>query len=309
MQTPLISIVLCTYNGERFLKEQIDSIVNQTYPDLEIIISDDCSADSTRAIINNYRNFDNIKIIFNEKNKGFTKNFEFAATLASGNYLAFSDQDDIWLPEKIEKLYHAISKYSLVYSDSKLINDSGAFLNKKLSDFRKFKKTIHDSRGFAFFNVVSGHTILIKKELLLNALPIPDGYYHDWWLAYQAANLKGAIFLDEALTLYRQHHQTITKTIPDRQVVSRKFEKRYQDFMKELLWIEKCKNNESEKHKTFFTQLYDLFILKKRNVFVWSLFYFLIKNEKAIFQFSNKGYLSKLVEMRKMARGERTSSK
>lgn len=305
MSSPLISIILCTYNGERFLEEQIRSIISQTYSNIEVIISDDCSTDATKAIINNYRNYNNIKVFFNEENKGFIKNFEVAAKLATGNFLAFSDQDDIWLPQKLEKLYNAISTYSLVYSDSKLIDDNGRYLNKKLSDFKNLKKTIHDSRGFAFINVVSGHTILIKKELLVTALPIPDVPYHDWWLAYQAANLNGIIFFSEALTLYRQHSQTVTKTISDKKMVSRKYSNRYKDFIRELNWIEICMNNKSEKHQLFFTQLYDLLLLKRKNMFVWPLFHFLIKNEKILFQFSNKSYLSKLVEIRKIARGER----
>lgn len=307
MYSPLISIILCTYNGERFLEQQIQSLLNQTYTNFEIIISDDGSTDSTKAILYKYSEFDNIKIVFSEKNKGFAKNFEFAAGLATGDYLAFSDQDDVWLPEKIEKLYRTISTYSLVYSDSHLINDKGEYLNKRLSDFRKMRKTIHDSRGFALMNIVSGHTILVKKELLVYAFPIPEGCYHDWWLGYQAANLNGIIFLEEALTLYRQHSQTITKTIVKKKVASRKFEKRYEDFIKDLKWFETLKNNEIEKNRLFFTKLYNLFLLKRKNVFVWPLFCFLIKNEKILFQFSKKNLLSHLVEIRKMARGEKGS--
>ena len=306
MDLPLISVILCTYNGERFLEEQIRSIINQTYPNIEFIIADDCSTDSTRAIINRFNHLSNVRIIFNEKNKGFAKNFESAAMFATADYLAFSDQDDIWLPQKIEKLYKTISTYSLVYSDSILIDENGVSLNKKLSDFRNFKKTIHDSRGFLFHNVVSGHTILIKKDLLVKALPIPEGYYHDWWLAYQAANLNGIVLLNEALTLYRQHSKTITKTIREKKIGSRKFEKRYKDFLKELDWVELLKNNKLEQHKSFFSKLHDLLSLKRNGSFVWPLFFFLLKNEKILFQFTKKSFLSKLVEIRKMARGERT---
>jgi len=304
MNYPLISIIICTYNGERFLKEQIQSIVEQTYPNLEIIISDDASTDKTKAILSEYKKFSNIQLVFNNTNIGFVKNFEFAARLANARYIAFSDQDDVWLPRKIEKLYHAIGNHSLVYSDSTLINQDGQSLNKKLSDF-KHMKNINDSRGFIFSNVISGHTIMINKELLKYALPIPESYYHDWWFGVQAANLKGIIYLNEVSTLYRQHRATVTKTIVERKRGSRKFSKRFQHYLRELKWVELIKNSELEKHKPFYNQLYNLLLLKNKKVFVWSLFCFLLRNEKVFFQFSKKGFFSKIIEIRKMARGER----
>ena len=225
MNSPLISIIVCTYNGERFLEEQLQSIFNQTYTNLEIIIADDRSSDGTILILKRYEGIPNVKIHYNEKNLGFIKNFELAATLATGDYIAFSDQDDIWLPHKIEKLLSAIKGYSLVYSNSILINEKGESLNKKLSDFRKMKTEITNSIGFAFFNVVSGHTMMMSKELLKWVLPLPDILYHDWWIAAHATNLKGVKYVDEALTLYRQHPKTVTKTIITKKAGSRKLEK------------------------------------------------------------------------------------
>ena len=166
MHFPLISIVVCTYNGEQFVEQQIDSLIGQTYPNLEIIISDDNSTDGTKQVLKKYEGTGNIKIIYNKENVGFTRNFAFAAMQASADYIAFSDQDDIWLPQKIEKLYGAIKDYSLVYSNSILVDNNGVSLNKRLSDFRKMKDIITDSRSFTFHIVVSGHTLIIKKELL-----------------------------------------------------------------------------------------------------------------------------------------------
>lgn len=305
MDSPLISIVVCTYNGERFLDEQLQSVISQTYQNLEIIISDDHSTDATITILKKYENLKNVSIIYKEKNVGFTKNFESAASLAKGRYIAFSDQDDIWLNSKIEKLYNTISNYSLVYSNSILIDDKGMSLNKCLSDFRKMKDIIKDSRGFAFHNVVSGHTMMIDRELLPYAFPIPEKFYHDWWIAIQAANINGIIFLNEPLTFYRQHTDTVTKTIVDKTVGSRKREKRHQDYLQDLKWLELFKNNKIEKNKLFYNQLYDLYLLKARQRFVWPLFFFLLRNENVIFKFFKKSYLSKLIEIRKMARGER----
>lgn len=304
MDSALVSIIVCTYNGEQFLEEQLESVIHQTYPNLEIIISDDNSTDGTKSILKKYEGISNIKINYNEKNIGFIKNFELAVTIACGNYIAFCDQDDVWLPKKIEKLLAAISSYSLVYSDSMLIDEAGKPLHKKLSNFRKMKSTITDSKGFAFFNVVSGHTMMIKKELLNYVLPLPNIYYHDWWIALHAANLKGIIYLDETLTLYRQHDKTITKTLITKKDASRKLQKRYQDYIERLTWLELLKNDKLEKSKRFYQKLYELYSLKGKGTFVVSLFYFLIKNEKELFQFPKKNYLSKLIEIRKMARGE-----
>src|SRR4051812_29514296 len=121
MEFPLVSIIVCTYNGEQFLEEQLQSVVNQTYPNIEITISDDKSTDQTAAILKKYEEKNNIQVRYNEMNIGFLKNFELAVGMASGNYIAFCDQDDIWLPNKIERLLGAISDHSLVYSNSLLI--------------------------------------------------------------------------------------------------------------------------------------------------------------------------------------------
>src|SRR4051812_37947903 len=125
MDCPLVSIIMCTYNGERFLEEQINSVVNQTYSRLEIIIADDNSTDNTRSVLRKYEGISNVKIFYNGQNLGFIKNFEQTVTKASGDYLAFCDQDDNWLPNKIERLTAAIANHSLIYSNSLLIDEQG----------------------------------------------------------------------------------------------------------------------------------------------------------------------------------------
>ena len=115
MQESLISVALCTYNGEKFLREQIDSILAQTYKNLEIVIVDDCSTDKTTNIINAYAEKDKrIKLFQNASNLGFNKNFERALGLTSGEYIAISDQDDIWLPQKLQSLLDNIKNNWLI---------------------------------------------------------------------------------------------------------------------------------------------------------------------------------------------------
>ena len=101
MSDPLISIVLCCYNGKQFIKQQIDSLLDQTYPNIEIIISDDASADGTVQILEEFRSEQRIQLFFQPTNLGSSRNFEFAVGKTHGELIAFSDQDDIWLPSKV----------------------------------------------------------------------------------------------------------------------------------------------------------------------------------------------------------------
>src|SRR6478609_835146 len=133
---PLISIVLCSYNGAKFIDEQIQSLLQQTYPNLEIIISDDASTDGTQAILKKYKTHPAFKIFLQQTNLGPIKNVAFALQQAIGSFIAFCDQDDIWLPQKIETLHAQIGDDLLVYCDSELVDEHGQSLHKKISDVR-----------------------------------------------------------------------------------------------------------------------------------------------------------------------------
>ena len=165
-------------------------MLQQTYLNLEIIISDDASVDGTKAILDQYQDDAKFRISYQSENLGAIANFEYATRQAKGEYVAFCDQDDIWLPEKVEKLYHAIGIQWLVYSDSILIDEEGLSLQKNLSQLRKMYSG-KDTRGFIFSNVVWGHTMLVNKQLLPHVLPIPSGIPHDIWFACKATALTG----------------------------------------------------------------------------------------------------------------------
>ncbi|MDB5275225.1 MAG: alpha-L-Rha alpha,3-L-rhamnosyltransferase [Ferruginibacter sp.] len=304
MNHPLISILLCTYNGADYLEEQIQSLLHQTYPNIEIIISDDASTDKTSNILKKYTSNPKITINFNEKNVGLQRNIGVAAALSNGRFICFSDQDDYWLPRKVERLFNSIGSYSLVYSDSKLVDSKGNSLNKNLSDFRKLQDVM-DSKGFSVDNAVSGHSMMATRELLNVALPIPEEHFHDWWIAVQASNLNGIKYLDEKLTLYRQHTKNITPSYIEKVAGSRSFNKRHGQFIKELQGLELLKNNELEKQKLFYKQFYNLHLQKKKGSFTWPLFWFLIRNKKDIYRFSKKSELSQLNEIRKRSRAEK----
>lgn len=291
---------MCTYNGERFLQAQINSLLQQTWKNFEIVISDDASTDGTKSILQGYESDPRFNIHYQKENLGSIVNFEFATQQAKGDYLAFSDQDDLWLPEKIEKLYNAIGDKLLVYCDSLLVDEDGNSLHKKLSQLRKMGN-VKDTRGFIMSNVVWGHAMMIRKELLKDVLPIPKGVPHDIWFAFKATTLSGIVYLDEVLTQYRQHSETVTTTIAQK-AATRPLEKRYRDFEARLYWIGIMGGHDGS---DFYRTLYQLYERKSKGKMVWSLFRFMLANQAALFQFTNKSFLSRVIEIRKESRGER----
>ena len=163
----LVSICIATYNGEKYLKEQLDSVCNQTYKNIEILIQDDASSDNTVKIIQAYQEKYNIQLFVNESNLGYIKNFESLIQKATGEYIAPCDQDDIWVKNKIELLINNIKTSSLIYSNSLLVDSHGESLGKTLQE--KLKNNFINSKeplNFLYDNSVSAHAMLFKKELL-----------------------------------------------------------------------------------------------------------------------------------------------
>ncbi|MBU1659127.1 glycosyltransferase family 2 protein [bacterium] len=200
---PLVSIALAAYNGEKYLKEQLESIYGQSYSNLEVIVFDDCSSDNTVNILEEYRQTKGLKYFVNDTNLGYVKNFEKAIGSCQGEYIALADQDDIWLENKIETLLKNIGDNLLIHSDTSLMDASGNITKLRWKNEIQSHKTFDD---FLFSNVVTGCSVLMKKELLKRALPFAEGLaYHDWYLALCAARESKICYLNLPLTLYRQH--------------------------------------------------------------------------------------------------------
>ncbi len=203
---PEVSVALCTYNGEHYLREQLDSILKQDYLHIsEIVCIDDNSSDNTWSILNEYaKQYNQFRIYRNETNEGYIKNFQKALSLTTKKYIAISDQDDVWYPTKISKLIEAIGDSLMVYSDNEYIDGKGRCLEKRFSDFINLQKTT-SCLNFALFNAISGHTMMIDRDLLNIALPFSPDVPYDFWLGFHAAQFGEIQYVDEPLVGYRQH--------------------------------------------------------------------------------------------------------
>ncbi len=206
---PLISIIIGTYNGEKHIGTQLESIINQTYNNLEIIIVDDASKDNTVSVIDLIsKNHDNICIHSFTENLGYIKNFERGIALAKGELIALSDQDDWWEPSKIELLEKGLKNNDIVYCDSAFVDENLSPLN---NSFSRTKNMISSNNPIHFLidNCVSGHAMLFKKELFKKAIPFPELIPHDWWLAYIATINNGIKYVDKPLVKYRHHQNNV----------------------------------------------------------------------------------------------------
>jgi len=234
----LISVAICTYNGEKYLEEQLRSVMEQSYNNLEIIINDDCSTDNTLDVAYALQKEDNrIKIYQNEKNLGFNKNFEKTLQYCNGELISLCDQDDIWDLDKIKKQYDLLKKTnsSLVYCNAWLINAQGDDLNQNLfSQLHVNPIRGNTQLGLIFDNCVSGNTMLFKKSLLNLIYPIPDIIFFDRWIAFVASYDSTIDVIEEPLIKYRQHGGNVTDVLREKKVkktLKTKLDKRDKAFM------------------------------------------------------------------------------
>lgn len=205
----LVSVVIATFNGEQFLQQQLDSIINQSYKDLEIIIVDDCSKDNTITIINEYAFKDTrIVLIQNETNLGYIKNFEKGCTIAKGEFIALCDQDDVWHPDKIKRSLENIENKALIYCDSVLCDKELKPIGVNISN-RVSCLDFNNPLQQAIFCRIYGHATLIRKDLINKAIPFLSVIPHDWWLCYLATFNGGIKYLPLPLAYYRQHSNNI----------------------------------------------------------------------------------------------------
>jgi glycosyltransferase involved in cell wall biosynthesis len=212
------SVAMCTYNGEKFIKEQIDSILKQSVSIDEIIVCDDGSSDKTLNILNEYseKHINLFKIYSNEKNLRSLKNFEKAIQLCSGDIVFLADQDDIWVENKVEKYIEFFKKNSTINAiasngycideqtkihEKYAVWDAPQFLRDQNIPFDYFTLICHVS------NVATGASMAIRKEIIPNIVPFPvvKDFHHDEWIALITSKTNSFELLNEKYFYYRTH--------------------------------------------------------------------------------------------------------
>lgn len=210
----MISVCIATYNGANYIVEQVDSILCQIGDSDEIVVCDDQSSDDTIAILAGY-NDRRIRIYRNEARLGHVRNFEKAMSLTKGDYIFLSDQDDIWLPDRVQTMLLSLNEdpsINLVASNFDLIDARG----RVMGEFRKLgteKKTRLAQICSIFLGRAPyfGCTFLLRRGLLQSCLPIPKGIEsHDIWFALVASSIGSVLNLRTPTLLHRIHGKNMT---------------------------------------------------------------------------------------------------
>ncbi len=203
---PRVSVALCVHNGARWLREQLDSVLAQEDVLLEVVALDDVSNDGSLAILREYAARDpRVRVEFNETNLGHVRSFEKCMALCTMPLIAPCDQDDVWEPRKLATLARALGDADLAYCDSAYIDGDGRSLGRRLSQDLNVMLSGRDALRFAFGNTVSGHALVVRRDVFESARPFPGLLYHDWWLALCAASGGGVVYVDQALVRFRRH--------------------------------------------------------------------------------------------------------
>ncbi len=283
-ENQLISIALCTYNGEKYIAEQLNSILEQSYKNIEIVIVDDRSTDLTFSILEGFRERDQrIRLFKNEKNLGFNANFNHALSLTNGNYIAIADQDDVWEKEKIAFMVNAMQDDILLYHDSTFIDENGNAIGKKMSDLHRFVKG-DCSVFFLYHNCVSGHASLFHRSLLNYCNPFPVQMYYDWWMAYTAACLGKINFTSQSFVRHRRHSES--STVNDKTNIKNQRINILNSFNNHPL--------SPAPTKEFITKLINGYHDAAGKKFSLTLFLLLLKNTRKVFYIRRKSILSML---------------
>jgi len=214
----MVDILLAAYNGEKYIAEQIDSILNQTFEDWFLYIKDDCSTDNTLDIILKYESqySNKIRVIKSDEATGSAKdNFFSMFRYSTSDYMMTCDQDDVWLPNKIEVTYNKMKETAeksnmdiplLVHTDLKVVDENLNLISDSLFKMQNLNSGRDNINNLLVQNIVTGCTVMVNKKLLSHMNIIPEhAVMHDWWLALIASALGKIVFIEIPTVLYRQH--------------------------------------------------------------------------------------------------------
>jgi glycosyltransferase involved in cell wall biosynthesis len=203
----MVSVCMATYNGEKYIKEQISSILLQLAGGDELVISDDQSNDNTVSIIESFGD-KRIRLFLNSKKKGVINNFENALANAKGDFIFLSDQDDIWFPDKVAECLLRLENYNLVVSNCEIVDGSLNVINTS------YFKALNAGSGLIRNlkkNTFLGCCICFDKALLKLVLPFPSKIpMHDIWIGFTGTLFGKVKFYDKVLMQYRRHDFTVT---------------------------------------------------------------------------------------------------
>jgi len=221
---PRVSVALCTYNGAAYIEEQLLSILGQSVVPDEIVLSDDGSTDATLtvcdAVIAAWLAEDSVRtvtvsVLRNARALGVTANFEQALAACSGDLIALCDQDDIWWPERLERMVGEFARrpeLQMLHADARLVDAEGTALGITLLDTLGVsdadRAAVHSGRAIDAYlrrNIVTGATMMVRSELVARSRPFPSAWVHDEWIAMVGAATGLVDLLEEPLTDYRQH--------------------------------------------------------------------------------------------------------
>lgn len=211
-----VHIMMATYNGEKYIKEQINSILNQTYTDWKLYVSDDCSTDATYKILCEYveQYPKKIEIInHNKKMGGAKENFSFLYEhVPEADYYMFADQDDVWIESKIEKMICFFEEKVaeeipvLIYCDLYITNHSLEIISDSFMKHQKYEREKQNTYSVLSKNYIPGCVMMFNDNLKKVVKRIPlDCFMHDWWLTLGAMFFGKVYFYNESLNYYRQH--------------------------------------------------------------------------------------------------------
>jgi glycosyltransferase involved in cell wall biosynthesis len=199
-----ISVCMATYNGEKYIKEQLDSILSQLGDDDEVIISDDGSIDGTLDVISNIKD-NRIKVFRNKNEKGYSKNFENALKKAKGDIIFISDQDDVWLKDKVKIMLKTLENSSISIHNARIVDGELNFLNESHFDLHNVKKGFLNN--FLKTRYI-GACMAFKKEVLQKSLPFPNNQKlcaYDYWITLISEFYFKVELVQEPLIKYRRH--------------------------------------------------------------------------------------------------------
>jgi glycosyltransferase involved in cell wall biosynthesis len=198
------SVVLAAYQGEHFLELQLESILRQLSADDEIVVSDDASTDGTVGLVSRLCVREpRVRLITNSMRVGYVANFQRAIAHCRGDLVYFSDQDDVWLPDKVRRIDLALQDHACVASDATVVDTEMKVMHRSYFEWRRTKR-------FTFLSILArppiiGATIACRRTYLLSLLPLPLEVPHDFWLSLNAAWDQTLGIISDPLILYRRH--------------------------------------------------------------------------------------------------------